>query len=65
MYYLIIRNLGIEKCIDRNEADIYEEGQYYSFLPDYFYVKNNFVRKLQIRCSELPGTVADAVVFSD
>jgi hypothetical protein len=65
MYYLLIRNLGIEKCIDRNEEDIYKEGEYYSFLPEYFFVKTNFVRQLRIRCTELPGTIADAAVYSD
>ncbi len=51
MYYLAITNMGVEKCIDRNTDDIYEDGQYYSFLPDFFYVKNKIVRSIKIRCT--------------
>ena len=65
MYYLAIKNLGTEKCIDRNLEDIYENGQYYSCLPDFHYVKNRVVRKLKIRCMEIPGKVLNAIVYSD
>ena len=35
MYYLTIKNLGREKVIDKNVDDIYEDGQYFSYLPDF------------------------------
>jgi hypothetical protein len=65
MYYLAIRNLGIEKCIDRNNNDIYEEGQFYSFLPNLSFVKNSTVKTIKIRCIEIPGTLFTATVYSD
>ena len=65
MYYLSIKNLGIEKCIDKNVEDIYEDGQYYSFLPDFFFVKNRTVKSIKIRCIEIPGPVYNAIVYSD
>jgi hypothetical protein len=65
MYYLAIKNLGVEKCIDSNTENIYDDGQYYSFLPDILYVKNTIVRSIKIRCIEIPGKVFHAVIYSD
>jgi hypothetical protein len=65
MYYLAIRNLGIEKCIDKNNNDIYEDGQFFSCLPDFTFVRNRIVRTIQIRCIEIPGPVFSATVYSD
>jgi len=65
MYYLAIKNLGIEKCIDRNTDDIYEEGQYYSFLPDFSYSKNRTVKCINVSCIEIPGPSFNATVYSD
>jgi len=65
MYYLTIKNLGTEKCIDKNVEDIYEDDQYYSYLPDFFFVKNRIVKFIKIRCIEIPGSVFDATVYSD
>jgi hypothetical protein len=65
MYYLAIKNLGIEKCIDKNINDIYEDGQYYSYLPDFYFVKNKIVKKIKIKCIEIPGPVFHAIVYSD
>jgi hypothetical protein len=65
MYYLAIKNLGIEKCIDKNIEDIYEDDQYYSYLPDFFFVKNRIVKYIKIRCIEIPGSVFNATVYSD
>jgi hypothetical protein len=65
MYYLVIKNLGIEKCIDRNVEDIYEDGQYYSYLPDFFFVRHKTVKSVKIKCLEMPGPVFSAIVYSD
>ena len=65
MYYLTIINLGTEKCIDKNIKDIYEDDQYFSFLPDFFFVKNRTVKSIKIKCIEMPGSVFDATVYSD
>jgi hypothetical protein len=65
MYYLAVKNLGIEKCIDKNKNDIYEDDQYYSYLPDLFFVKTRIVRHIKIRCIEIPGADFNATVYSD
>jgi deoxyadenosine/deoxycytidine kinase len=65
MYYLTIKNLGKERCIDKNVEDIYEDDQYYSYLPDFFFVKNRIVKLIKIKCIEMPGSVFDATVYSD
>ena len=65
MYYLAVKNLGIEKCIDKNTNDIYEDGQYYSYLTDFYYVKTRVVKRLKIKCIEIPGHVFNAIVYSD
>ncbi len=65
MYYLTIKNLGTEKCIDKNVKDIYEDYQYYSYLPDFFFVKNRIVKLIKIKCIEMPGSVFEATVYSD
>jgi hypothetical protein len=65
MYYLAVKNLGIEKCIDKNIDDIYLDSQYYSFLPDFLYVKNRIEKYIKIKCIELPGPDFNAIVYSD
>jgi hypothetical protein len=65
MYYLAIRNLGIEKCIDKNIDDIYEDGQFFSYLPDFSFARNRIVKSIKIRCIEIPGPVFNATVYSD
>jgi hypothetical protein len=65
MYYLTINNLGTEKCIHKSIEDIYEDDQYFSFLPDFFFVKNRIVKLIKIKCIEMPGSVFDATVYSD
>jgi len=65
MYYLVIKNLGIEKCIDKNRNDIYENDQYYSCLQDLCFVKNKMIRRIKIKCTEISGTILNATVYSD
>ena len=65
MYYLVIRNLGTDKCIDKNVEDIYEDGQYYSCLADFSFVAGSYVKTVKIRCAEAAGTMLDATVYSD
>lgn len=65
MYYLAIKNLGIERCIDKNVEDIYEDDQYYSYLPDFFFVRSRIVKSVKIKCIEIPGPRFTATVYSD
>jgi hypothetical protein len=65
MYYLVIKNLEVEKCIDKNEDDIYKDNQYYHCNLKLDYVKKEFKRKIKINCIELPGTKITAIIYSD
>lgn len=65
MYYLVVKNLGQERCIHRSEQDIYEDGMAFPCTPDLEYVPGLFIRELKIVCSELPHTPLSARVFSD
>lgn len=65
MYYLVIKNLNNEKCIDKNKNDIYTSGGSFSCLKTMAFNKTNFVRKIKIRCKEDPSYPIDAIVYSD
>ena len=65
MYYLVVKNLGVEKCIDKNKDDIYENGQSYSFNQDLYFERNKIVKKIMIKCNEITGALFDATVYSD
>ena len=55
MYYLTVRNLGVERCIHRSDEDIYAEGMSYDCSEDLGLPQGNFLREVPIRCTELPG----------
>ena len=65
MYFLVIKNLGVEKCIDINKDDIYENGQHYKCNLDLDFVKNRMVKNIRISCTGLPRSVINAIVYSD
>ena len=65
MYYLVIKNLNNEKCIDKNKDDVYASGGNYSCLKTMAFNKTNFVRKIEIRCIENPSETITASVYSD
>ncbi len=65
MYYLAIKNPGIEKCIDKSVTDTYEDGQYFSYLPDLYFVRVKLVKRVAVRCIEIPGPVFNAIIYSD
>ena len=65
MYYLVINNLGVQKCIDKNKNDIYENDQYYECVQDLEFIKNKIIKKIKINCTEIPGSIIKATVYSD
>lgn len=65
MYYLVIKNLGVEKCIDKNTDDIYKDNQYYNCQQDLGYTKKEIKRKIKVNCIELPDRQITAIVYSD
>jgi hypothetical protein len=64
MYYLVIMNLDVEKCIDKSKKDIYTATQSYNCLKDLPFGKKVFVRNIKIRCIADPGNIINATVYS-
>ena len=65
MYYLIVRNLGDERCIDRSEDDVYENGMSFKCTLSLDHSAEVFVKELQITCTENPGEAIIAMVYRD
>lgn len=65
MYYLIVRNLGSPRCIDRNEKDVYEDGMSFDCTPHLESVPKEFVKEVEIVCTEHPEEGMVAMVFRD
>ena len=65
MYYLTVRNLGVERCIHCSEVDEYTEGMSYSCAPDLGHPGSDFLRELRIRCAEVPDKEIVARVYRD
>ena len=65
MYYLIVRNLGSPRCIDRNEKDVYENGMSFDCTPRLDCVSKEFVKEVEIVCAEHPEEGIVAMVFRD
>jgi hypothetical protein len=65
MYYLVIKNLGVERCIDKNKDDIYRSYHSYDCHPDLYFRKKVFIREIKINCIEIPDSEITAVVYSN
>ena len=66
MYYLIVKNLGKERCIDKNESDIYTDNDTFDCQNSLeFNINYSEVRKIKILCIEYPGRRIIAKVCSD
>ena len=65
MYYLVIQNLGRERCIHCSEEDIYSEGSAFSCTPDLDFHGIEMVKEISIRCIEAPDPPLRAMVFRD
>ena len=65
MYYLIVRNLGSPRCIDRNEKDVYEDGMSFDCTPHLDCNPKECVKEIEIICAEHPEEVIVAMVFRD
>jgi len=65
MFYLVIKNLGIEKCIDISVSDIWIRGSHYDCRKNRKYNKERQVRRIFIRCIQNPGTRVLATIWQD
>jgi len=65
MYYLVIQNLGVERCIHQSDDDIYIDGMAFSCTPDLGFFPNKPLREVSIVCIEIPDGPVKAKVFCD
>jgi hypothetical protein len=67
MYYLVKETMGMKRCIDINENDIYEDGQSYDCLKTLPFDETGVVldRSIKIRCINTPGRKTTADVYKD
>ncbi len=65
MFYLIVRNLGRPRCIDLNEEDIYLDGMSFKCTPDLECTPKEFVKEVEINCTEHSDEEIVAMVFRD
>jgi hypothetical protein len=65
MYYLVIENLGVERCIHSGKEDSYRNGMSFSCTPDLDFQGGELVREISIVCSEVPDPPLKARVYRD
>lgn len=65
MYYLVIQNLGRERCIHMSEEDVYFDGSSFSCTPVLENHGSELHREIHIRCIEFPDPPLKALVFRD
>jgi hypothetical protein len=65
MYYLVIRNLGVERCIDKNKKDYYTSTRIVDCQRSHDFKPGKFVRNIKVRCIESPATLIEAIVYMD
>jgi hypothetical protein len=65
MYFLLVKNLGVERCVDRNGEDVYHDGMSFDCRLDLECTGSEFVREIEISCNELPDKSIRARVVRD
>ena len=63
MYYLLVRNLDVVRCIHKDLNDVYQDGMSFSCTPDFEYPAGELVREISIYCSENPKVIVRARVY--
>ncbi|MCK4745980.1 MAG: hypothetical protein KAT15_03055 [Bacteroidales bacterium] len=63
MYYLVVRNLEVVRCIHSDENDVYRDGMSFSCTPDLEFPGGELVKEVSINCSENPGVPLMAKVY--
>ncbi|MEZ5069629.1 MAG: hypothetical protein R2751_01335 [Bacteroidales bacterium] len=65
MYYVVVKNLGRERCIHVSESDQYQDGMSFDCRLGFEYSKETFLRELKIRCSSNPEELVLARLYRD
>jgi len=65
MFYLVIKNLGVERCVERNALDIFKGKISADCGNSYEFKKGKLVRKVVVRCKNPPHAELEGLVYSD
>lgn len=67
MFYLVIKNMGVEQCISRSPDNRYKDGQKYDCSQSLEYKKTVEIGKILIKCRVPGGPLIDveAAIYSD
>ncbi len=63
MYYLVVQNLGVERCIHTSKIDQYQNGMSFNCTQDLGFPGGELIREISIICTELPDPPVKAKVF--
>ena len=64
MYYLVVQNLDVVRCIHREKEDVYRDGMSFSCKPDLEFPGGELVKEIRIICIENPQLLK-AKVYRD
>jgi hypothetical protein len=64
-FYLVIKYIGTEKCIEKNINDVFASGNSYNWKNSLAFNKTNFIKNVQIRNIDDPAETLEATVYSD
>ena len=65
MYYLVVQNLDMARCIHWSGEDVYKDGMSFSCTPDLEFPGGEPVKEIGINCSENPDPPIFAIVYRD
>lgn len=63
MFYLVVQNLGVERCIHRSEENVYTDGMSLSCTPALEFPGGEPVKEISMFCSEVQGPPLRAKVY--
>lgn len=63
MYYLVVQNLDVVRCIHKDVNDVYRDGMSFSCTPDFECPAREMVREIRFFCSENPAVRVRARVY--
>ena len=67
MYYLVIQTMGVKKCIDVNEENVYDNEKLFDCLQSHPFEEEGktALEVIFIRCIFSPAFQRKAVIYSD
>ncbi len=65
MYHLVIKNLGVKRCIEVREKDDFKEGMYADCSLDHGCIPSRHIRDIRITCTGDIQVERTAGIYSD